>query len=95
MFWIDLNYTYDQKLEVIIIRSKCNWYEDGQKSLKFFPNLDKYWAIQNLIRLRKICVKEVKNQSQPLKRLCCFSEKLLTKRIFESNEVIINLLLLN
>ena len=32
----DLNYIYDQKLESINIRRKCNWYEDGKRSSKFF-----------------------------------------------------------
>ena len=32
----DLNYIYDQKLESINIRRKCNWYEDGERSSKFF-----------------------------------------------------------
>ena len=35
----DLNYIYDQKIEGIKIRSKCNWYEDGEKSSKVFLNL--------------------------------------------------------
>ena len=35
----DLNYIYDQKLEGIKMRSKCNWYEDDEKSSKFFLNL--------------------------------------------------------
>ena len=37
----DLNYIYDQKIEGIKIRSKCNWYEDGEKSSKVFLNLEK------------------------------------------------------
>ena len=30
------NYIYNQQLEGIKIRSKCNWYEDGEKSSKLF-----------------------------------------------------------
>ena len=37
----DLNYIYDQKIEGIKKRSKCNWYEDGEKSSKVFLNLGK------------------------------------------------------
>ena len=37
----DLNYIYDQKLEGIKIRSKCNWYDYGEKSSMFFLNLKK------------------------------------------------------
>ena len=54
----DLNYIYDQKLEGIKIRSKCNWYKCGEKSSNFFLNLKKNRAIQNQIRLLKIGEKE-------------------------------------
>ena len=51
----DLNYIYDKKLEVIKIRRKCNWYEDGKIWIwKRNP------AIQNQIRFLKISEKEVK-----------------------------------
>ena len=50
----DLNYIYDQKFEGIKIRSKCNWYEDGEESSNFFLNLEKNRAFQNQIRLLKI-----------------------------------------
>ena len=30
------NYIHKQQLEGIKIRSKCNWYEDGEKSSKLF-----------------------------------------------------------
>ena len=46
----DLNYTYNQKVEGIKVRSKCNWYEDGEKSSYFFLNLEKNRAIQNEIQ---------------------------------------------
>ena len=32
------------------IRSKCDWYEYGEKSSKFFFNLEKSWASQSTIR---------------------------------------------
>ena len=65
----DLNYIYDQKLKDIKIRSKCNWYEDGEKSSKLFPNLENNQAIQNQICLLKIDEKEVKDQSEILQKL--------------------------
>ena len=37
----ELNYIYDQKLEGVKIRSKCNWNEDGEKYSNFFLNLKK------------------------------------------------------
>ena len=57
----DLNYIYDQKVEGIKIRSKYNWYEDGEKSSKIFLNLEKNGAIQNQTRLPKIGGKEIKD----------------------------------
>ena len=52
-FWkykLDLNCICDPKSEGIkIIRRKCNWYEDGEKSSKFFLNLEEDRPIQNQI----------------------------------------------
>ena len=36
-----LNEIYSDISNVIKIRSKCNWYEYGEKSSKFFLNLEK------------------------------------------------------
>ena len=41
---------YQEKTNGIRIRSKCNWYEHGEKSSKFFLNLEKSCAVQNQIR---------------------------------------------
>ena len=38
---------YNKKVNGIRIRSKCNWYENGEKSTKFFLNLEKYLATQS------------------------------------------------
>ena len=37
----ELDSTYDHIAEGIKIRSKCDWYEYGEKSTKFFLNLCK------------------------------------------------------
>ena len=37
----DLDLIYDHIDEGIRLRSKCNWYEQGEKSTKFFLNLEK------------------------------------------------------
>ena len=57
----DSNYIYDQKVEGINIRCKCNWYEAGERSSKFFWNLQKNRAIQNQICSLKIGEKKIKN----------------------------------
>ena len=40
---------YDKKVEGLRITSKCDLYEKGEKSTKFFLNLEKRYAIQNEI----------------------------------------------
>ena len=38
---------YEEKAKGIKIRSKCNWYEHGEKSTKVFLNLEKHRAIES------------------------------------------------
>ena len=45
----NLNVIYDEIANGIKIRSRCNWYELGEKSNKFFLNLEKYRATHNTI----------------------------------------------
>ena len=37
----DLQRIYERTAEGVKIRSKCQWYEEGEKSTKFFLNLEK------------------------------------------------------
>ena len=46
----ELNTIYDEIGTGIKIRSRCNWYEFGEKSNKFFLNLEKHRASQNTIK---------------------------------------------
>ena len=57
----DSNYIFDQKVEGINIRRKCNSYEDDERSSKSFWNLQKNRAIQNQICSLKIREKKIKN----------------------------------
>ena len=45
-----LDKIYQEKTNGIRNRSKCNWFEHGEKSSKFFLNLEKSCAVQNQIR---------------------------------------------
>ena len=45
-----LDKIYEQKINGIRIRSICDWYEYGEKSSKFFLNLEKTRATQSTIR---------------------------------------------
>ena len=44
-----LEQVYQEKVNGIKIRSKCNWYEFGEKSSKFFLNLEKWHALKNQV----------------------------------------------
>ena len=57
-----LDKIYQEKANGIRIRSKCNWYEHGEKSSKFFLSLEKSRAVQNQIRNIFIGNIEVNNQ---------------------------------
>ena len=57
-----LDKIYQEKANGIRIRSKCNWYEHGEKPSKFFLNLEKSLAVQNQIRNILIGNKEVNSQ---------------------------------
>ena len=45
-----LNEICDDISNGIKIRSKCNWYEYGEKSSKIFLNLEKHRAAQNTVK---------------------------------------------
>ena len=45
-----LKQIYKIKANGIKFRSKCEWYEHGEKSSKFFLNLEKSRAIQGQVR---------------------------------------------
>ena len=45
----NLNVIYGEIANGIKTRSRCNWYELGQKSNKLFLNLEKYRAKHNTI----------------------------------------------
>ena len=45
-----LDKIYQEKTNGIRIRSKCNWYEHGEKSSKIFLNLENSRAVQNQIQ---------------------------------------------
>ena len=48
-----LEQIYDHIAEVIKVRTKTQWYEEGEKSSKFFLNLEKTKATWGI--LKKLC----------------------------------------
>ena len=52
----DLEEIYDNIVEGMHFRSRCQWYEEGEKSSKFFLNLEKLNGMQS--QYRKIIVND-------------------------------------
>ena len=62
---------YDHISESIRIRSKCDWYEHGEKSTKFYLNLEKKRGYQNQIRKRIFDVKERDEHVDVIDKFLC------------------------
>ena len=56
----------------IKIRSKCNWYEHGEKFTNFFLNLEKHRVIQNQIYSVIINQDEITDQAEINKKIFYF-----------------------
>ena len=63
---------YQIKVDGIRTRSKCNWYEHGEKSSKFFLNLEKQRAIQSQIRTVIVNEKEITSESEINEQISLF-----------------------
>ena len=72
---------YQVKANEIKIRSKCNWYEFGKKSLKFFLNLEKQHALQNQVRTLLHGQNEITNKNQVNHQLHHFYKTLFTEKL--------------
>ena len=79
---------YTKKANGIRIRSKCNWYENREKSTKFFLNLEKYRATQDCLCIIISNKKELKNSEQIIDALYNFCEILLKEKLSLSEECI-------
>ena len=64
----ELDSIYDHITECIKIRSKCEWYERGEKSTKFFLNLDEKRGNQNQIRKLIFDKKEIDGDAKISKK---------------------------
>ena len=70
---------YQEKINNIIIRGKCDWYEDWKKSFKFFVDLEKRHAIQNQIRTISCDKKEITDEREIIKKVFKFYKALFQK----------------
>ena len=75
-----LDKIYQEKTNAIRIRSKCNWYEHGEKSSNFFLNLEKSRAVQNQIRNILIDNIEINNQKDVNKEHDLYYKNLFNER---------------
>ena len=60
----------DNRTKGAILRSKCNWYENGEKSTKFFLNLEKKRALNGTVK--KLVI-------EPDNKEVCDSKEILTE----------------
>ena len=86
----DCNYLdYKNKLEQICeerangvkIRSKCEWYEFGEKSSKFFLNLEKQHALISQVRTLLCGEKELTDKHKINQELKCIYKNLFTEKL--------------
>ena len=73
----DLELIYNHIAEGIRIRSKCNYYEQGEKSTKFFLHLEKQRSNQNRIQKLIALEKEINNETEILNQIKLFYETLI------------------
>ena len=77
----------DHIADGIKIRSKCEWYEHGEKSAKFFLNLENKRGVQNGIRKPIVEEKEITNHKEISKNIKAFSETLFKRNFSKKKNV--------
>ena len=87
-----LNTTYSEKVNGIRIRSKCDFYESGEKSTKLFLNLEKSRSSQGVARSILNNKIKVKNQSEMNNELYKFYKDLSNENLNTSKEATFSLL---
>ena len=84
---------YEKKAEGAKIRSRCLWYEEGEKSSKFFLNLEKRRGFQGQIRKHIVNNQEITHQNKIQNELLFFYETLFKNTLsntFEDYESFLN-----
>ena len=72
----------------IKIRSKCNWYEPGEKSTNFFLNLERHRAIQSQIHSVIINQDEITDQNEINKQIFIFNQSLFSRKVQFQTDII-------
>ena len=81
---MELDSIYDHIAKGSKIRSKCDCYEHGEKSTKFFLNLEKKRGNQNQIRKLIFDEKEIDDDVEILDKLESFYETLFKSQSFKN-----------
>ena len=82
----ELEFIYNKIAEGIRVRSKCAWYEEGEKSSKFFLNLEKYNATKTQIKKLLVNDSEITEQNKILHEIKNYFENLFQKKNLNSQE---------
>ena len=81
-----------EKAKGYILRSKCEIYEEGEKSTKFFLGLEKKRAINGTIESLQVeGNKEVQNYTEVLEEIKKFYKKLFMKQDLDKSDTQISL----
>ena len=71
----------DDSAKGIEVRSKCQWYEECEKSTKIFLNIEKTKATQDTVKKLEIDNKEIENSVGINKELERFLENLFKQKL--------------
>ena len=80
----ELESIYDHIAEGIRVRSKCDWYEHGEKLTKFSLNLEEKRGNQNQIRKLIIDQKEIDGDVEIFKKIESFFKTLFNSQPFKN-----------
>ena len=82
LYKLELENIYDKKAEGAKIRSKCEWYQHGEKPTKFFLNLEKQKAINTTVRHLIDNDNDITDLKEINACICKFYKNLFLKRMF-------------
>ena len=81
-----MEYIYQIQFDGIKARSKCMWYEFGEKSSKFFLNLEKNQAIQGQVQTILSNGKEITDESEIYTHITYFYKSLFEETLSFKDE---------
>ena len=82
---LELENIYDIKAEDAKIRSKCEWYQYGEKPAKFFLNLEQQKAINTTVRHLINDNKDITDLEEINACICKFYKNLFKKNVYKSD----------